>query len=168
MAMARQQPASVAGLLLICAGPRIDPRDRDLPDEAVLRPADGWLDGVPQELRAHLSAALGNRTAQVAAHIAELLLAARPGDEEYQRQLRAGGYRLPDEDSPARYDGPVSIITGRQDRIAGYADQFRSLAAYRLAGFAVVANAGHYVPFEQPAEFASLVTGWLGTCAVNG
>jgi pimeloyl-ACP methyl ester carboxylesterase len=167
MAMARRQPASVAGLLLVSAPPRIAPvQDRDLPGEPAMPPADGWLAGVPQELRAHLTAALGNRTAQVAARVAEVLLASRSGDEKYQRRLRPGGYRLRDERSPGRYNGPVAIITGRQDRIAGYADQFRSLATYPLAGFTIVANAGHYVPFEQPGEFAALVTGWLGTCAV--
>jgi pimeloyl-ACP methyl ester carboxylesterase len=168
MAMGRRNPASVAGLLLITTGTRIRPQDRELPEQAITPPADGWLAGVPQNLRAHLTAALGHRTAPVAARVAGLLLAAQPGEQEYQRRLRAHGYQLPDEDSPATYDGPVSMITGRQDRIAGYASQFRSLAAYPRASFAVVADAGHYLPFEQPGEFASLVAGWLGSCAIHG
>jgi pimeloyl-ACP methyl ester carboxylesterase len=166
MALAGRPGAAVAGLLLICPGVKARPEDRELPGEPTRPPADGWLDRVPQDLRAHLSRALGNRTPRVAERVAGLLAAARPGDRPYQQELRTRsyGYRLPGEDSPIRYDGPASFITGRQDRVVGYADQFRALPAYPRAGFAVVANAGHYLPFEQPAEFASLVAAWLDSC----
>jgi len=168
MAMARRRPASVAGLLLICPGVRLRAQDRDLPDPPAAPPSEGWLDGVPPQLRSSLSTALGNRSAQVAGRIAAMLSAARPGDEEYLRELRARGYQLPDENSAAGFGGPASIITGRQDRVCGYADQFRVLAAYPRAAFAIVANAGHYVPFEQPDDFRALVACWLRSCALPG
>jgi pimeloyl-ACP methyl ester carboxylesterase len=166
MAMARRRPAGVAGLLLICPGVHGRPQDRDLPGAPVAPPPEHWLDDVPSGLRAHLCAALGNRTAPIAARVAGLLAASLPGDREYQHQLRAA--RLPDEDSAAGYGGPVSIITGRQDQIVGYADQFRLLAAYPQAGFAIVPNSGHYLPLEQPAEFKGLVASWLANCGLPG
>jgi pimeloyl-ACP methyl ester carboxylesterase len=81
-------------------------------------------------------------------------------DHEGQH-LRAHGYQLSDEGSTAVFAEPVLIIAGRHDRIAGFADQFRSVGFYPQATFAAVAGAGHYLPFEQPAIFASLVREWL-------
>jgi pimeloyl-ACP methyl ester carboxylesterase len=172
-ALARRRPAHVTGLLLVCAGIRIRPEDRDLPGQtepaepagpAALAADPGlghWLDGVPTGLRDHLATAIGNRTAEVAGTVTAALLASLPGDEEYQDRLRSHGYQLPDEDDPARYQGPACLIAGRQDQIAGYADQFRALGSFPAASYSVVAEAGHYLPFEQPASFRAIVLDWL-------
>ncbi len=50
--------------------------------------------------------------------------------------------------------------------MCGYADQYRALASYPQAAFAILANCGHYLPLEQPADFSALVAGWLRNCAV--
>jgi pimeloyl-ACP methyl ester carboxylesterase len=169
--LARRRPATVTGALLICpAISLLPPADRELPEPAepdgpamlVTDPGLGhWLDGVPTELRDHLAAAVGNRRADVAARVAAALAASLPCDEEYLERLRSGGYQSPDEGGDATYPGPACILTGRQDRIVGYADQFRALGAFPAASYSVVAEAGHYLPFEQPAAFAALVHEWL-------
>ncbi|WP_034594750.1 alpha/beta fold hydrolase [Hamadaea tsunoensis] len=159
-ALTRRRPDRIGGLLLVCPGTRVRPGDRELP----VPPAEaepGWLDGVPPELRKHLHSALGNRTARTANRIAGLLAAAAPGDPQYLASLRANGYRLSDEDSRFGYAGPTAVITGRQDGIAGYVDQFRALAAYANATYTVLDKAGHYLPFEQPDAFGVLVREWL-------
>ena len=169
-ALARRRQAQATGLLLVCAGIRIRPEDRDLPGQAepagpaalVADPGLGhWLDGVPTVLRDHLAMAIGNRTAEAAGKVAAALMASLPGDEEYQDRLRSHGYRLPDEDDPASYLGPACLIAGRQDQVAGYADQFRALGSFPAASYSVVAEAGHYLPFEQPATFRAIVLDWL-------
>ena len=163
MALARRRPADVAGMLLVCPGIKISMSDRDLPagraGPGVPQEA-GWLDDVPAHLRAHLSAALGLRTREVARRVSGVLTGSGRGDEAYRGRLRATGYRLTDEDSPARFHGPVTIVTGRQDGIVGYADQFRRLSCYPAGSFAVLDQAGHYLPFEQPAALAALVSQW--------
>ncbi len=169
-ALARRQPAAVTGLLMICAGIRIRPEDRDLPEQSepagpaglAADPGLGhWLDGVPTGLRDHLGMAIGNRNAEVARTVAAALAASLPGDEEYQDRLRSHGYQLPDEGDPARYHGPACLIAGREDRIGGYADQFRALARFPAASYSLVPDAGHYLPFEQPATFRAIVLDWL-------
>jgi pimeloyl-ACP methyl ester carboxylesterase len=160
-ALARRRPAQVAGLLLVCHGVKIIQADRDLPRAEAAVEAGDWLADVPPDLRTHLSQALGNRTRQVARRVAAVLTSSSPGDGEYLQRVRATGYRLPDEDSTAAYGGPTSIIAGRRDGVAGYADQLRALAGYPRASYAVLAGAGHYVPFEQPDAFAGLVLDWL-------
>jgi pimeloyl-ACP methyl ester carboxylesterase len=166
-ALARRQPAAIAGLLLICAGVKTRPQDRDLPPPPA-EPAPGnWLDEVPEELRTHLATAIGNRTAPVASRVAAAIAASRPGDEEYRRRLRADGYQVADEGRTPAYPGAACVITGRQDRVVGFVDQFRALPAYPAASFTVVADAGHYLPLEQPEAFRKVAETWLDRCAAE-
>jgi len=166
-ALARRQPAAVAGLLLICPGVR--PGERDLPGPPAEPPPEHWLDEVPADLRTHLATAIGDRTAQTAARVARVLAGSLPGDEEYRRNLRGDGFRLADEaEEGAVYPGSASVVTGRQDRVVGFADQFRCLAGYPSASFTVLADAGHYLPLERPEEFSSLVEAWLDRCVSAG
>jgi pimeloyl-ACP methyl ester carboxylesterase len=166
MALARRRPGDVAGMLFVCPGIRMAERDLppgpDGPDEI------GWLDDVPDYLRAHLSAALGHRTREVARRVSALLAGSGRGDEAYRDRLRTSGYPLSDEDSPVPFGGPVTIVTGRQDRIVGYADQFRRLSCYPAGTFAVLDQAGHYLPFEQPRALAALISDWRERCPAEG
>jgi len=163
-ALARRRPERIAGLLLVCPGIKILAEDRDLPEAQDSPAAADWLAGLPSQLRAHLSSALGNRTRDVAARVAAVLASSDPGDEEYLQRLRTTGYRLSDEDSAVQYGGPTCIVTGRQDHVVGHADQYRALAAYPQASFTVLAEAGHYIPFEQPDAFRRLIRDWLARC----
>jgi pimeloyl-ACP methyl ester carboxylesterase len=100
----------------------------------------------------------------VARRVSAVLTGSGPGDEAYRDRLRATGYPLTDEYSPVPFAGPVTIVAGRQDRIVGYADQFRRLSCYPAGSFAVLDRAGHYLPFEQPRALAALVSDWRGRC----
>lgn len=164
-ALARRLPQRIAGLLLICYGPKIRPEDRDLPETPSTPAPEGWLVDVPADLREHLSVAIGNRTREVATRVGAIVSSANSGDDVYLRRLQATGYQLSDEDSPVVFEGPTCIVAGRHDRIVGYADQFRSLAAYPNGSFHALDGAGHYLPFERPDEFAGLMRSWLSRCA---
>ena len=52
------------------------------------------------------------------------------------------------------------MITGRQDRIVGYADQFRAMRHYPRGTYTVTDAAGHYLPYEQPTLLRSLTQDW--------
>ena len=160
-ALARRYPERVDGLLLVCHAIRIGREDRDLPaDQRAPAPA-GWLDSVGPELSGHLAVALGHRTPEVAERVASVVGPGLPRHESYLERLRTNGYRLSDEDAKVTYGGPVQIIAGRDDLVGGYADQFRALQRYPRGDYAAVAGAGHYLPFERPEAFASLVRAWL-------
>lgn len=159
--VARRAPGRVAGLLLVCSGVTIAPEDRTLPPSPPDPPPPGWLDGVQPDLADHLATALGHRTAAVAAQVDAVVAGALTRDEDYLGRLRPAGYRLSDEDSPVRQPGPAALLTGRQDRVGGYVDQFAALERYPDGAYAVVPDAGHYLPFEQPAVFRDLVGHWL-------
>jgi pimeloyl-ACP methyl ester carboxylesterase len=167
-ALARRQPDAVAGLLLICCGPRIMPADRQPPPGPPPAGPPGWLDGLPADLRDYFTRALGNRTAASTATVAGALGAARPCDEEYLQELRTSGWRLPDEDAAAAYPGPASVLAGRGDWILGVPDAFRLFTTLPGADFAVFAEAGHFLPLEQPARFGAAVADWLGRVSAGG
>ncbi|MFI6783085.1 alpha/beta fold hydrolase [Micromonospora sp. NPDC050276] len=160
--IARQRPGLVRGLLLVCPGVTIARDSRTLPDAPPLDAPAGWLDAAPGALHAHLDAALGHRTPAVVAAVLAAFDSGGPGDATFQQQLQTGpDYALPDENSDAVFAGPVSVITGRQDRIVGYADQFRAMRRYPRGTFTMVDAAGHYLPYEQPALLRSLTQDWL-------
>lgn len=166
-AIGRQRPDLARGLLLVCPGARVGAADRDLPSEEPPTAASTWLDACPPRLRAHLDLALGHRTAAVVATVLQALEAGGPGDEQYQDQLSAGrGYALEDEDANVAFGGPVTVVTGRHDRIVGYADQFRSMRNYPRGSYSVVDAAGHYLPFEQPGLLRALTQDWLHRCGI--
>lgn len=159
--LTRRDPARVAGLLMICAGLRIRPTDRDLSAVLPSTPEAGWLDSVPEDLREHFGQAIGYQTRATADRIAAALSRRGPLDEDYLGALRPAGYQLDDEEDPSSFTGPVSLLAGRRDRIAGFRDQFAALARYPHGNFTALAESGHYLPFEQPEAFARSVREWL-------
>ncbi|MEV7989252.1 alpha/beta hydrolase [Micromonospora sp. NPDC085948] len=160
--IARQRPDLVRGLLLVCPGVTIARDTRTLPDEPPLDAPTGWLDDAPAALRAHLDAALGQRTPAVAATVLAAMESGGPGDATFLQKLQSGpDYALPDETAEVIFDGPVTVLTGRQDRVVGYADQFRAMHRYPRGTYTVVDAAGHYLPYEQASVLRSHTQEWL-------
>lgn len=64
------------------------------------------------------------------------------------------------EDAFGRFDGPTVIITGRQDHVVGFEDQFALLAHYPRATYIAIHGAGHNVHLEQPEIVAAALRNW--------
>ena len=163
--LARRNPAQAAGLFLVCIGSKISPDDRDLSGVLPSTPEPGWLEGVPEALREHVAHAVGQQTPAAADRVAAALEGRGSLDEEYLDALRPAGYRLRDEAAADQtFPGPVTLLTGRRDRIAGYRDALASLSSYPHGNFTALADAGHYLPFEQPETFVLSLRTWLASC----
>ena len=162
--LARRMPDRILGLMMVCAGFKIDPADRNIAGVADSAPKDGWLEGVAVEWHDYLRHAVGHQSAAAARRVIAVLEANGPSDVGYLGALRAEGFALSDEGSPTRLDAPALLLAGRRDRIAGYADLFAGLEGLTLADYALVANAGHYLPVEVPDRFAVLARDWLRRC----
>ena len=161
-AIALRAPERVTGLLLVCASVKIRPADRNLSDVLASTPELGWLDGVPAGLRSYFDLAVGDQTTRVAERLADAFARSAPTDDDFLGRLRSTGYPLSDEATCRPFDGSVTAVTGRRDRIAGFRDQLGAMDLYSHGDFAVLGDAGHFLPFEQPAAFASLARTWLG------
>ena len=161
-ALARRRSPQPDGLFLICPpGPRFLPSEQRILPPPRDKPPD-WVEDVPAELRDDLTLALETPSASVAASVARLVTGSRR-DEDYLERLRAAA-ALEDEAAEITYSQPVCIVTGRQDRIGGYVQQLELLERYPHATFAVIDGAGHFLPFERPALFRSLLRTWLDRC----
>jgi pimeloyl-ACP methyl ester carboxylesterase len=157
----RRVPDQVAGLLLVCAGVKIRRAERNLGGVLASAPEPGWLRDIPEELHEHFSHAIGAQTSAVAIRVADAFSLNGPIHDDYLTVLQSDGYQLSDEKSPHSFDGSVTILTGRRDRIAGYLDQFDTLARYCHGNFVALGDAGHYLPFEEPDCFESVTLDWL-------
>jgi pimeloyl-ACP methyl ester carboxylesterase len=69
-------------------------------------------------------------------------------------------WELPTTGGPA-YPGPVLVVAGRLDATVGYASAADLLSHYPRASLAVVDEAGHALPHEQPDLLRALVAEWV-------
>lgn len=155
-AMAAKEPGRVAGLALVCP---LLPDLRDVPEHRV---AVGG--GIGDE---------GFRSYFVV-QSPEML-------ERYERWVRPAA-ALVDETALERigerwelardqgppYPGPTLVVAGRLDSTVGFAAAADLLGHYPHASLAVVDDAGHALPHEQPDLLRALVAEWLSRVERSG
>lgn len=147
-AMAARRPERVAGLALVCP---LLPGLRDVPEHRVVATSGEIGDDV---FRGYF-----------VVHTPEML-------ERYERFVRPAA-ALADQAALDRigerwdlapgstYDGPVLLVAGRLDSTVGYAAAVDLVDEYPRASLAVVDDAGHALPHEQPDLLRALVADWL-------
>lgn len=150
-AMAARRPGQVAGLALICpllAGVRDVPRHRvavgsgELGDE-VFR--GYFVVQTPAMLERY------ERFVAPAAALVDQAALERIGER----------WALDPDHGPA-YAGPVLVVAGRLDSTVGSAAAAELAGQYPHASLAVVDDAGHALPHEQPELLRALLAEWLG------
>lgn len=160
-ALTRTRPAQVRGLALICPiGTAVEHAERTVPAHRPLR-VDPGLD------------AGGDFAAMAVVRTKETLhryqTDIQPGldlaDTAAMTRIRERWVLSTPPESGPPYARPTLILTGRQDSVTGYADQYALLDHYPRATFAVLDVAGHNLQFEQPALFEALMTDWLDRAA---
>lgn len=148
--MTAKRPAQVAGLALIC--PLLS-ESRDIPEHRVVV---GSGDLGDDEFRGYF-----------VIHTQEMLdrydRYVVPGAELFDHAAldRIGEHwSLTTTDEPT-FAGPTVIVAGRLDSTVGYAAATDLVNHYPHASLAVVDDAGHALPHEQPALLRALLTEWL-------
>jgi pimeloyl-ACP methyl ester carboxylesterase len=149
-AMAAAAPDDVAGLALVCP---LLPGVRDVPEHRAVAGAGDIGGGDFRSYFVIQTPEMLERYERHVAPAADLVDAAALG--------RIGErWELPAVDGPA-YAGPTLVVAGRLDSTVGYAAAADLLDHYPRASLAVVDDAGHALPHEQPALLRALVTEWL-------
>jgi pimeloyl-ACP methyl ester carboxylesterase len=69
-------------------------------------------------------------------------------------------WALTPDPGPA-FAGPTVIVAGRLDSTVGYAAAAELVGHYPRASLAIVDDAGHALPHEQPELLRALLTHWL-------
>jgi len=149
-AMAARRPQQVGGLALVCP---LLPGVRDVPAHRVVAGPGGIGDD-------------GFRSYFVI-QTPEML-------QRYERYVAPGGaladeaalgrvgrrWELTPDDAPA-FPGPTVVVAGRLDSTVGYAAAVDLVDRYPRASLAVVDDAGHALPHEQPHLLRALLAEWL-------
>jgi pimeloyl-ACP methyl ester carboxylesterase len=156
-AMAARSPDRVAGLAVVCP---LTPTVRDVPEHRVVVGSGQIGDEdfrsyfviqTPEMLERY------ERTVRPAAALVDQAALERIGER----------WELSNADGPA-YPGPVLVVAGRLDSTVGYAAAADLLEHYPRASLAVVDDAGHALPHEQPDLLRALVAEWLARVKRSG
>jgi pimeloyl-ACP methyl ester carboxylesterase len=156
-AMAARLPGRVAGLALVCpllAGLR------DIPEHRVIA---GSGDIGDDDFRGYFviqTPAMLERYERYVAPGAALV------DEAALERIGERWELVPDH-GPA-YAGPTLVVAGRLDSTVGYAAAADLVDHYPHASLAVVDDAGHALPHEQPELLRALVAEWLARVERSG
>ena len=128
---------------------RIVRRDPEFAD--ALRPGEQWM------------------TEDVASQSLALLMEVRKAGFAEALPQESAMFRLLDQ-TPFSFDprqlpeplhSPALIVTGRQDHIVGFEEQWAMLDRFPRATFAVLDSAGHFLIYEQSALASALLQEWL-------
>jgi pimeloyl-ACP methyl ester carboxylesterase len=144
--IAARRPDRVAGLALVCP---LLPGIRDVPEHHPVVAADNLGD---QDFRDYFVVQTTemldryNRFVAPAASLVDQAAMERIGER----------WELTTPHGPA-YDGPTLVVAGRRDSTVGYAAATDLLEVYPRATLAVLDQAGHALPHEQPTLLAGLV-----------
>jgi pimeloyl-ACP methyl ester carboxylesterase len=149
-AMAARAPAQVAGLALVCP---LLPGLRNVPEHRAVVGSDELGDDVFRSYFVIQSPEMLERYERHVAPAAALV------DQAALERL-GERWELPPERGPA-YAGPTLIVAGRLDSTVGYAAAVDLVDHYPHASLAVVDDAGHALPHEQPDLLRALVAEWL-------
>ncbi|MDQ6686775.1 MAG: alpha/beta hydrolase [Actinomycetota bacterium] len=149
-AMAARVPGQVAGLALVCP---LLPGLRDVPEHRVVVGSgeigdDGFRSYFVVQNREMLERY--ERYVAPAAALVDHAALERIGER----------WELARDHGPA-YAGPTLIVAGRLDSTVGCAAAVDLVDHYPHASLAVVADAGHALPHEQPDLLRALIAEWL-------
>ena len=149
-AMAARRPAQVAGLALVCP---LLPRLRDVPEHRVVAGSGVVGDDVFRSYFVIQTPEMLERYERFVAPAAALV------DQAALDRIGERWALTPDH-GPA-YAGPTVLVAGRLDSTVGYAAATNLVDHFPHASLAVVDDAGHALPHEQPALPRALLVEWL-------
>jgi pimeloyl-ACP methyl ester carboxylesterase len=161
--LARQLGARVLGLALVCPiGVKVEHAERTVPARQVVRPDPELIASLDPELAAEFTEiAVVESPESLHRFQEEILTGLTVADTEAMARIRQRWTLSADPEGGDPFPRPALILTGRQDDITGYADQYPLLPHYPRATFAVLDVAGHNLQIEQPELFEALVNEWL-------
>lgn len=154
--IAALHPELVRGLALLCP---IGAQTAEVPAPSVVRvDADAYAELTP-DLRAGFDSYFVVRTRQTAQRYRDHVApgAACVDEDGLGRIFTNWLIELPE----GRFDQPTLIVAGRRDSTAGYAAAVDLFETYPRATLAVIEDAGHALPHEQPEQLRALLRDWL-------
>ena len=149
-AMAARRPARVAGLALVCP---LLPGVRAVPEHRVVAGSGKLGD---EDFRGYFVI----QTAEMLERYERYVAPAAALVDQAAADRIGERWTLTGDGAPA-YQGPTLVVAGRLDSTVGYAAAADLVDHYPHASLAVVDDAGHALPHEQPELLRALLAEWL-------
>jgi pimeloyl-ACP methyl ester carboxylesterase len=149
-AIAARRPAQIAGLALVCP---LLPELRDVPAHRVVAGSGEIGDDVFRSYFVIQTPEMLERYDRYVAPAAALV------DQAALDRIGERWALTPDH-APT-YTGPTVVVAGRLDSTVGYAAATDLIDHYPHASLAVLDDAGHALPHEQPELLRALLAEWL-------
>jgi len=156
-AMAARRQAQVAGLALVCP---LLPGLRDVPQHRVVAGSGEIGDHVFRSYFVIQTPEMLDRYERYVAPAAAL------ADQAALERIGERWVLTPDH-APA-YGGPTVVVAGRLDSTVGYAAATDLVDHYPHASVAVIDDAGHALPHEQPELLRAMLVEWLARVERSG
>jgi pimeloyl-ACP methyl ester carboxylesterase len=153
-AMAARRPAQVAGLALVCP---LLPGVHDVPEHRGVAGSGEIGDDVFRSYFVIQTPEMLERYERYVAPAAALV-------DEAALQRIGERWELTPDCAPA-YAGPAVVVAGRLDSTVGWAAAIELADHFPHASLAVLDEAGHALPHEQPELLRALLAGWLARLA---
>jgi pimeloyl-ACP methyl ester carboxylesterase len=156
-----------AGLFLACPTVEPDFGRRTVPSRRVAaRDESLAFSDDPREKDAFEEVAV-LQTAPMLERFQRVVHPANIAANQHAMALTRGRYTMsrPYAQALAAYEGPVSIVCGRDDHWVGWEDALRLARLMRRSCYSVLPDCGHLLPMEQPARFAALLADWVSRLA---
>lgn len=151
-AMAARRPERVAGLALVCP---LLPGVREVPEHRVVVGAGDIGDDAFRSYFVIQTPEMLERYRRYVAPAAALV------DEAALERIGARWALTPEPPPAPAYPGPTVVVAGRLDSTVGHAAAVDLVHHYPHASLAVVDDAGHALPHEQPELLRALLVEWL-------
>jgi len=148
-AMAARIPDQVTGLAMVCP---LLPQARDVPEPGIVAGPGGLGDAEFAGYFVVQTPQMLDRYERFVAPATKLV------DEEAMERI---GERWLLRPGPAAYAGPTLVVAGRWDSAVGHAAAVDLLDVHPRATLAVIDDAGHALPHEEPAILGALVRHWI-------
>lgn len=155
----------VDGLNLLCPMVVPDGKQRQVPKKYLSFTDTDYLSSLnPQKAEQVTKNLLVANQKTVERWQKEVIAGIQRANKEFLKALKNNYSFIVDVDKVIKaldYDKPSLIITGRQDTIVGYKDQWKLLEIFPRASFAVLDATDHSLQIEAPKIFTALVENWL-------
>lgn len=154
----------IDGLFLLCPLANPDTRLDNAPSQTVLERDPALLASLSEAERGAFGFVAVRQTAECWVRFRDNVMPAFATlDQDFLANCLGRrvpfGFAIDRTDAP--YPRPTLILTGRQDNMVGYKDQWQFLEAYPRASFVVLDKAGHALESEQVGLFRALLAEWL-------
>ena len=157
-------PEQVAGLFLLCPVviPEREKRSLPLADSRQKKIDVPFFQSLTPEEQDYMEHIMRINPLSYQRVLAELISGSPKANTEFIAELFQNyRFSFPLEERIGMCQKPVSVLTGRQDKITGYQDVWALLENYPKATFLVADMAGHGLQIDQPELFSVLVKEWL-------